>query len=452
MISLTELDRCPVTAAEVKTYSRRDPVISKVIDLILTSKLCDTGSPEMKPYLERKDELSVEDGCLLWGNRVIIPSACRTEVLEELHQCHPGVTRIKALSRSYVWWPKLDKDLEIVVQSCHTCQLHQKTPSKAPLHPWEWSNKPWQRIHIDYAELKGKMYLVIVDSFSKWLEVVPTRGSTTEITVRELRKIFATHGLPGICVSDNGSAFTSEEFATFMSRNGIRHITTAPYHPASNGLAERAVGTFKSGLTKMQGVDDDVKLQRFLFMCRCVPHSTTGIPPAELLMGRRLQSALDLLKPNLAENVERKQTKFKMKEDRKCRDFVTGDDVYIRNFSTGPKWLTGKIVNVTGPVSFVIALNDGRFIRRHVDHIRKKLDVEIPDIPIVPTSNASDVPSTTPVRMDIPDIEETREETSAESRINSDDNETPDSRREVELRKSTRERYKPARYGDNIYE
>ena len=77
---------------------------------------------------------------------------------------------------------------------------------------------------------------------------------------------------------------------------------------------------------------------------------------------------------------------------------------------------TGKIVTVTGPVSFVIALNDGRFIRRHVDHIRKKFDVETPDIPIVP---ASVVPCTTPLRMDIPDREETREESSAESKLNS---------------------------------
>ena len=161
-------------------------------------------------------------------------------------------------------------------------------------------------------------------------------------------------------------------------------------------------------------------------------------------MGRRLQSALDLLKPNLAENVERKQTKFTGKEDRKCRDFVKGDDVYIRNLSTGPKWLTGKIVTVTGPVSFVIALNDGRFIRRHVDHIRKKFDVETPDIPIVP---ASVVPCTTPLRMDIPDRGETREE----SKLNSD-RETPHGGSGAELRTSTRERYKPTRYGDNIYD
>ena len=128
----------------------------------------------------------------VWGNRVIIPTACRTKVLEELHQCHLGIHRMKALARSYLWWPHLDKDLENLVHNCHTCQMHPNTPSKA-IHPWEWSNKPWQRIHMDYADFHGKTYLIVVDSYSKWLEVIPTRGSSTEITVRALRKIFATH-------------------------------------------------------------------------------------------------------------------------------------------------------------------------------------------------------------------------------------------------------------------
>ena len=313
-VFLMELDRSPVTAREVKVHSRKDAVIAKMIDYILTHTLGDVQGPDFKPFIERKDQLSVEDGCLLWGNRVIIPTACRTKVLEELHQCHPGINRMKALARSYLWWPHLDKDLENLVHNCHTCQMHQNTPNKAPIHPWEWSNKPWQRIHIDYADFHGKTYLIVLDSYSKWLEVIPTRGSSAEITVCALRKIFATHGLPGVCVSDNGSGFTSEEFATFMSKNGIRHVTTAPYHPSSNGLAERAVETFKKGMAKMHESEERVKLQRFLFTYRCIPHSTTGVPPAELLMGRRLQSALDLLKPSLVDKVGKKQARYQGNE------------------------------------------------------------------------------------------------------------------------------------------
>ena len=89
------------------------------------------------------------------------------------------------------------------------------------------------------------MFLVAIDAHSKWLEVIPTKSATGQVTVCKLCQIFATHGIPETCVTDNGPAFVSEDFAVFMHWNGIRHITTAPYYPASNEQAERAVQIFK---------------------------------------------------------------------------------------------------------------------------------------------------------------------------------------------------------------
>ena len=152
---------------------------------------------------------------------------------------------MKALARSYIWWSGIDTDVEELAHECETCQLHQNSPSKAPLHPWEWTTAPWQRIHIDFAEYAGKPYLIVIDSHSKWLEAIPTTGTKSSHTIDALRRMFATHGLPDICVSDNATAFLAEEFALFMSKHGVQHITTAPYHPSSNGMAERAVATFK---------------------------------------------------------------------------------------------------------------------------------------------------------------------------------------------------------------
>jgi len=141
------------------------------------------------------------------------------------------------------------------------------------------------------------MFLVVIDAHSKWLEVVVVPSTTSAATTKALRNIFSTHGLPEILVSDNGSAFTSNEFKTFHKENGIRHITTAPYHPAGNGLAERAVQTFKEALKKESAVDLDTQLAKFLFRYRITPHATTGVPPAELLMQRKPRSRLDLLRP-----------------------------------------------------------------------------------------------------------------------------------------------------------
>ena len=117
-------------------------------------------------------------------------------------------------------------------------------------------------------------HILLIDSHSKWLEIVQTSVSTSH-TIQALRKIFATHGLPEIGVSDDAAAFLSDEFASFISKNDIYHISTAPFYPSSNGMAERAVQTYKRGMEKIPGDQIDIKLQRFLFSYRTTPHSLT---------------------------------------------------------------------------------------------------------------------------------------------------------------------------------
>ncbi len=143
---------------------------------------------------------------------------------------------------------------EEVVKSCHICQANHHSPAPAQLHPWEWPDPLWSRLHIDFAgPVKGSMLLIVVDSHSKWLEV-HTMSSITSQTIEKLRSIFARHGLPKTIVSDNGPSFVSSEFKTFLQLNGIRNITSAPYHPSTNGLAERAVQTVKQGIKQMEVV------------------------------------------------------------------------------------------------------------------------------------------------------------------------------------------------------
>ncbi len=155
---------------------------------------------------------------------------------------------MKSLARCYVWWPKLDQAIEDKVKSCEACQLTRPLPTVAPLHPWEFPKQAWSRLHIDFAgPFLGKTFLVVVDAFSKWLEIHVTPSTST---IDKLRSIFTTHGLPQSLVSDNATSFTSAEFKRFVQENGIHHITSAPYHPSTNGLAKRAVQTFKQGSAK----------------------------------------------------------------------------------------------------------------------------------------------------------------------------------------------------------
>ena len=375
ILLMDTLQASPVTAQHIRKWTDRDPLLSRVRTLVLHG--WKNGEvEEMKPFNKRCRELSVEDGCLLWGTRVVVPERGRSRVLEQLHEGHPGVSRMKGIARSITWWPGIDKDIERQVQNCTQCQQNQKSPAPSPLHSWEWPDRPWSRLHVDHAgPFLGKYFLLVVDAHSKWLEVMLVPSTSTANTVQKLRIIFATHGLPEVLVSDNATCFTSTEFQEFLTRNGIRHITSAPYHPATNGLAERAVQTFKNALKKTSTDDLETRLSRFLFHYRTTPHSTTGLSPAELLLGRRPRSLLTLMQPTISSRVQNQQVRQKRAHDihAKTRHFSVDDSVFIRNFgSSGQRWLPGVITEVRGPQSFCVELADGRIVRRHIDHVRNR--------------------------------------------------------------------------------
>lgn len=331
-------------------------------------------STDLEPYFRRREELSVEKGCLFLGFRMVIPTVLRPKILYTLHEGHPGISRMKALGRSYVWWPGFDNDVETRVRTCDACQEVQPKQQKAPLHPWEYPSTPWSRIHVDYkGPVDGKLYLVIIDAHSKWVEVLPTKFATSTTTIKLLQKVFVQHGLPKSLVSDNGTCFASVEFKTYMDSLGIKHIFSAPFHPSTNGQAERAVQNLKKALQKAKasGESIDDALAKFLFSYRITPSVVTGYTPAELLNGRKLRSKLDLLYPDVSERVGGSQEMSVQRNMGKARSFQVGEKVYVESFSTlSNRWIEGEITESSGPVSYKIKLNSGKIIRRHIDHIR----------------------------------------------------------------------------------
>ena len=374
VFNLAQVDALPVTAVQVANGTKKDPLLSQVY------RYTQAGWPKevdsvLLPYWNRRTELAVEGGCLLWGIRVIIPQKLRDTVLRELHRDHPGMVRMKAIARSYLWWEGLDGDIESVVRSCQDCQSVRNAPATAPLHPWLWPTKPWQRIHIDFAgPFQGRMYLLVIDAHSKWPEIVEMRSTTAYKTVEELRKLCAAYGLPEQVVSDNGPQFVSEEFTKFIKLNGIKHIKSAPYHPSTNGAAERLVQTFKKTMkaSEHDGRTHSQRLTSFLLTYRSTPHSTTHETPSELFLKRPLRTRLDLLKPNVDRSVCIEQAKQKSYHDRRCRvnEYSVGQRVQACNFRGGPHWVLGVVVERLGSLTYLVQVESGVFWRRHVDHLR----------------------------------------------------------------------------------
>ena len=193
--------------------------------------------------------------------------------------------------------------------------------------------------------------------------------------IEVLRSLFARFGLPETIVTDNGTGFVSQEFEEFLGKNGVKHINSAPYHPASNGITERAVQIVKKGLKKEASGSFSTRLVKVPFTYMITPQSTTSTSPAVLLLERRPRTSLDLLKPNIAEKVERKQEYQKARHNQKAKSqiFHVGNQVFVKNFGAGSKWLPGQIVKMSGPVSFLVERENGRCRRCHQYHIRHRV-------------------------------------------------------------------------------
>eukprot|EP00731_Ephydatia_muelleri_P019872 Em0012g697a len=380
LLEALDLSEAPISAAAINKLTGKDPVLSRVRSVVqhgTWDSLC--SDSVFQPYKLRRLELSVQDGCVLWGSRVVVPQVAREAVIKILHEAHPGISRMKSLARGIVWWPGIDKDLEEKVAACEACQVNHKSPTPVLLHPWEFPSRPWSRVHVDFAgPFLGKQFIILVDASTKWLEVGIVASPSSQQAVKFLHSVFSTHGLPDILVSDNGSAFSSSEFEEFVKRNGFRHIRVAPYHPASNGAAERAVQTLKEYLSKTRG-DLETRLSRFLFQYRLTPHTSTGSSPAELLFGRRPKSHLDFIHPDLSAKVTLQQERQHLASESgaSIRAFLSGDKVYVRNFSpstsSSVKWLPDVVTSQAGPRSVRVALEDGTVVRRHFDHVKFRL-------------------------------------------------------------------------------
>jgi transposase InsO family protein len=386
----------PVSLEEIKSTTAAEQNLQNVRAYILNGWPTESLKEAVTPFFRLRQSLSIVDGCILNGDRIVIPQCLRNRVLNHLHAGHPGIQRMKALARSYVYWPNIDNDIEKWVKGCRPCVDTAKLPIKTHLQSWLKETRPWVRIHADYAgPINGYYYLVVVDAYSKWPEVFPTRSITTKATISLFRQLFCRYGAPEVLVTDNGTSFTSVDFATYCATLGVTHLRSPPYHPQSNGQAERFVDTIKRGLQKFQGEEAEGALQEILYAYRYTP--CQSIPeqksPAEAFLGRKLRNVLDLLKPLSSAPTQQQprqrdhqmEQQFNRHHGTRSRQFHIGDTVWIlRKPGTPPA--AGFIIGKRGHVLYEIRV--GRDIyQRHANQISKRLR------PIVSTNTAIIEPS-----------------------------------------------------------
>ena len=294
-----------LTPAQIAEATDSDPTLKSVIQFLSSGWPSHKPESELKPYHQIHEELSVSKGCLYREYRAVIPESLREQVIQLAHEGHQGIVKLKQRLRTSVWWPNIDSDAERFVRSCESCILagKGKKPVVPPLNPIQFPSKPWQKLSLDIigelhsAPQNFRFCLVLTDLHSKWPEVKPVSQITSTAVITFLSELFARWGIPEEIITDNGRQFVSQEFEKFLSGLSIKHCRTALYHPQSNGAVERFNRVLKEGFrcAKVSGQPLESALRSILANYRSTPHSTTGVSPAQLMIGRPLRTPLDLL-------------------------------------------------------------------------------------------------------------------------------------------------------------
>lgn len=363
IVELCQIETLPVHVKELGEITTKDQKLKSLLQGLRTGR-------EVAPsdrFNINQNEFALQEDCLMRGSRVYIPEPLRKRVLDELHSTHFGVVRMKSLARSYFWWENLDSEIELLAKNCSQCQLYQSNPVKVPVHRWDPPSKPFERVHVDFAgPIYGIYLFVLVCAYSKWPEVHIMKNITTAATITVCRKIFSCFGLPMVFVSDHGTQFTSGEFQDFLKKNGIIHKMGAPYHPATNGQAERYVRTIKEKLKNMDCSKTEVELylSNILLNYRKTVHPATGKSPALMIFNRDVRSRLDMMIPT--NSPESHNTNLNP------RSLLVGTRVSVREYlHRDVKWRFGNVMNKVGDLHYDVKLDDGRIWRRHIDQIRE---------------------------------------------------------------------------------
>ena len=381
------LPATPARLEEIRDETNKDETLSHLKNLVYHGwpELFQECPKDLRDYWNYREDLSVENGLVLKGHRLIIPEKLRPQVLTLVHQGHMGAEKCLLRARDCMFWPGISKDIKELTSSCPTCIKYAKQQPKEPLLQYNLPSYPWQMLRSDLFDYHGCQYLLLADYFSKFPVIRKLNTTTSSAIITHLKSIFAEHGIPEELVTDNGPQYSSHEFSKFCSEWGIRHTTSSPLYPQSNGFSERMVQTVKNLLKKADNAGEDPYIA--LLNYRTTPVDNKLHAPARLLNQREYRTQLpssgriqrmksnddDLLQLQKRQEMQRQNY---AQNRRELDGLSPGQLVAVYNPSS-KTWTAAEVKEkLDEPRSYTVKTSNGSELRRNRIHIKP-----IPTIP-----------------------------------------------------------------------
>ena len=369
---------------EIERATDKDNVMMKLKARITTGwpeKLADL-EPELKPYFSYRDELTLQDGLIVRGDRIVIPASMRLEVKRKVHAGHMGINSCIRRARDLVFWPGMSKEIQQYVEACETCARYASTQQPETLHLHPVPNRPWSKVGIDLFSISGRDYLVTVDYMSNFYEVDYLPETTAATVITKIKYHFARHGIPDIVITGNGPQFACGLFRQFASTWEFDHQPISPGNSKANGAAEAAVKDAKKMMKRCIAEKTDPYLG--LLNVRNTPTEGINTSPVQRLFGRRTKTvtptSASRLQPryDVSDEVAKKEEQRRSNaatQDRSRKDLRQmrpGEGIWIQPISGKTKeWTRGTVEERTSERAYDVRSNDnGRIYRRDRQRLR----------------------------------------------------------------------------------
>ncbi|XP_048577062.1 uncharacterized protein K02A2.6-like [Nematostella vectensis] len=373
------------TQASLRQATEQDTAMRELKSIIRQGwpEVKDDVPVSIRDYYSFRDELSLQNGLVFKGERLVIPNSSRVEMLAKIHASHIGIQGCLRRAREVLYWPGINKEVEEYFAKCEICNSHLSEQGKEPIICHEIPNRPWEKVGIDLFELNGKDFVLTVDYYSGFFEVDRLEGKTAKEVIRKIKPHVARHGIPDQIMSDNGPPFDSHEFRQFTNSYRIEHVTSSPGYAQSNGKVENAINTAKNLMKKATESNKDPYLA--LLDWRNTPSETVGYSPVQRLFNRRTKTLLPtssrLLKPSVPRDVRQKLTLQKARQSlnynrgaKELEELKQGDVVRLQPTKTvgrAKQWKQARVEGKLDIRSYQVRTEDGRVYRRNRRHLRK---------------------------------------------------------------------------------